>query len=78
MPPLEVYLTCPNCGTKVFYLEKDNGALVFFKLPLGGRAVPTGDSSLDDQEVSRNVIFCTGCGWRGSIQELKPGRPSEL
>ena len=68
---MAAYLVCPNCGGRIFYIERSDGTLVFFKATPGERVIPTGDVHLGYSEAVESEIFCTGCGWRGTIGELK-------
>ena len=65
------YLSCPQCGVKIFYVSNTGGKVFFHvngeKIPVP--ALTTRPSDLEDLDFTR--IHCKSCSWSGPISALK-------
>ena len=63
------YRTCPQCGITNFYLKDNSGNMLLVKISADGKIIPKNpDANLNNFDI--NIIYCLGCSWEGTIDEL--------
>ncbi|MBT3374366.1 MAG: hypothetical protein HN742_25770 [Lentisphaerae bacterium] len=64
------YLLCEPCGLHRFYGTNDAGEKVYFHVGYDYEPFPTQASNADLAGLDFSEIFCCGCSWSGSINQL--------
>ncbi|MCB2195664.1 MAG: hypothetical protein KQH79_07375 [Bacteroidetes bacterium] len=64
------FMVCPQCGISNFYVMNEKGERVNIKVNRNIEIIPMGtDKSLEGFNLDK--IFCLGCSWRGTVNQLK-------
>lgn len=64
------FMVCPQCGTAVFYVKNEAGERLNVKVNRELEVVPK-DETINLKGFDLEVLFCLGCSWRGSLNQLK-------
>ena len=65
------YKKCPNCKAIRFYVDNAEDGMVFFRVAQSGQIVSSQDPAHPLKVNNISHIYCTTCGWNGTIEELK-------
>ncbi len=67
---MKKYLLCKKCGIHRYFVKNENGEQVYFHVDFDNKPFPTeiSNSNLDNLDFSE--VFCCGCSWSGSINQL--------
>lgn len=69
---MEEQLLICRCGASAFYMEKEGGGLVFFKIAATGKPIFDKPEDAESTRIDESTIFCcTACAWEGTIAELR-------
>jgi hypothetical protein len=64
------FMVCPQCGIRNFYVKNDKGERINIKVNRKLEIV-TKDSEKSLEGFHLNIIFCLGCSWSGTVNQLK-------
>ena len=64
------FMICPQCGIANFYVKNYNGERLNIKVSREKEIVLI-DKSKSLEGFNLDELFCLGCSWHGSIDQLK-------
>lgn len=64
------FLVCPQCGISNFYVKNEKGGRLNVKVT-GELEVVLQDKAQKLEGYNLDVVYCLGCSWSGSVNELK-------
>ncbi len=64
------FLFCPQCGIANFYVKNEKGERLNVKVTREFVIIPV-DKSKSLEEFNLEKLFCLGCSWHGSKNQLK-------
>ena len=68
----ELYLECPQCRARGYFVTNQNGEKAFFYVNYDKKPVKTkfSEAELEDG-LDFSIISCASCSWKGGINKLK-------
>ena len=63
-------MVCPQCGIRRFQVKDNQGNALVVQVNRDYEIIPVHDEeSLEGYNL--DVLYCLGCSWKGSINDLK-------